>query len=285
MAPGSGLFHAYLHRIPSGMGCSTSGRVDAHRLNPPRFCNAFNESRQCALHFTPRGACEWDGDRGECITSTACATRISKPTGSSYIFFKFHKVGSSTVGGTLRLALILATGNVFTTCLRVRTLRNKTDVERARYRLCSLCSKHDNSLPLLPFFRAPAILTASPAHRLHALFAQPDAAAMLDDRCPQRASMGNVLRTGTVFRRPVDRIISKYFFLRTYCAEKMRRLGRQSCVALDLDIVPWLYSGLWGSGCARRLTAVRTAWLELARAQRARTAALKPANFIRLPAV
>ncbi len=228
------------------MHCETAGRTDAHRLNPPRFCNAFNESGACLRHFTPRGLCEWDAAKGLCVTSTTCSRRISSPTGTSYFFFKFHKVGSSTVGGTLRLALISATGNVFASCLRVAKLRNKTEVERARYHLCSLCAKHDNSLPLLPFFRTPAVLAATPERRLHALFSRPDAAAVLDDRCPQRASMHNVLRTGTIFRRPVDRIISKYYFLRTYCEDKMRRLGRQSCVALDLDLVPWLYSGLHG---------------------------------------
>ena len=108
------------------------------------------------------------------------------------IFFKFHKVGSSTVGGTVRLALIASTGNVFASCLRVSKLRNKTATERARYTHCSLCAKHDNSLVLLPFFRAPSVLAAPPSTRLAALFASaPHAAKTLDEFCPMRASMAN----------------------------------------------------------------------------------------------
>ena len=188
-------------------GCSVEGRIDAHRLSPPRFCNAFNESSACSHHFTPRGLCEWSGSR--CITSTACTRRASAASGTSYVFFKFHKVGSSTVGGTLRLALIAATSNPFASCLRHSTLREKTDVERARYTYCSLCAKHDNSLPLLPLFRQPSVLDAPPEKRLSALFAGVHAAKVLDEHCPMRESIGNVLRTGTVIRRPVDRVISK----------------------------------------------------------------------------
>ena len=218
--------------------CSTVNRTDAHRLNPPRFCNAFMDADQCELHYTPRGLCSWNG--ASCVTDAKCANRIYSPTGQSYMFFKFHKVGSSTVGGTLRLALIASTSNVFTSCLRFSKLQNKTEAERARYLHCSLCSKHDNSLPLLPFFRQLSVLNAPPERRLAALFSVPGAGAVLDKHCPQRASIGNRLRTGTVFRRPVDRVISKYYFLRTYCQEKAQRLGRASCVALELDILSWL---------------------------------------------
>ena len=35
---------------------------------------------------------------------------------------------------------------------------------------------------------------------------------------------------------------SKYYFLRTYCADKAARLGRTSCAALDYELVDWLYS-------------------------------------------
>ena len=91
-------------------------------------------------------------------------------------------------------------------------------IDRPTLADCSLCAKHDNSLLLLPFFRQPAVLSAPPSKRLSALFASsPHAAKALDEHCPMRASMGNALRTGTVIRRPVDRVISKYFFLRT-CA-------------------------------------------------------------------
>ena len=165
----------------SSDSCSSAGREDAHRLNPPRFCNAFNTSDQCVRHFTPRGLCAWSA-WGGCVTDSACTQRVSAPTGTSYIFFKFHKVGSSTVGGTLRLALIATTGNVFTSCLRVAKLRNKTATERARYMHCSLCAKHDNTLPLLPFFRQPAILRLRPETRLAALFASPAASAVTTDR-------------------------------------------------------------------------------------------------------
>ena len=76
-----------------GVECSTSGRIDAHRLSPPRFCNAFNNSRACMRHFTPRGLCEWEGSA--CVTSTKCRQRASAPTGTSFVFFKFHKVNSA----------------------------------------------------------------------------------------------------------------------------------------------------------------------------------------------
>jgi hypothetical protein len=86
------------------------------------------------------------------------------------------------------------------------------------------------------------------AQRLAALFAStPSAAKTLDEYCPMRASIANVLRTGTVIRRPVDRVISKYFFLRTYCQEKAARVGKSGCAALQLDLVPWLYAGADGT--------------------------------------
>lgn len=75
----------------------------------------------------------------------------------------------------------------------------------------------------------------------------PAAAKTLDEACPMRASMGNVLRTGTVIRRPVDRVISKYYFLRTYCQEKAARMGKAGCAALELDLLPWLYAGADGT--------------------------------------
>ena len=107
---------------------------------------------------------------------------------------------------------------------------------------CSLCAKHDNSLVLLPYFRQPPVLAAPREARLAALFSLPQAARVLDEHCPMRASIGNRLLTGTVIRRPVDRVISKYYFLRTYCAEKAARLGRTSCAALDYELLDWLYS-------------------------------------------
>lgn len=226
--------------------CPTTGRIDAHRLSPPRFCNAFNASL-CERHFTPRGLCQWDPITG-CTTSSACRTRVTAPTGRSYVFFKFHKVGSSTVGGTMRMAIIGSTGNTFASCLRHSKLREKTEVERERYKYCILCAKHDNSLVLLPYFRQPSVLGASSHKRLAALFASSSAAAKtLDEYCPMRASIGNELRTGTVIRRPVDRVISKYYFLRTYCHEKAQRTGKAGCAALELDLIPWLYAGQAGT--------------------------------------
>ena len=62
--------------------------------------------------------------------------------------------------------------------------------------------------------------------------------------------MANTLLTGTVIRRPVDRVISKYFFLRTYCQEKALRVGKSGCAALQLDLVPWLYAGHDGTDLA-----------------------------------
>ena len=226
--------------------CSTAGRIDAHRLSPPRYCNAFNAST-CEQHFTPRGLCEFRDTSG-CVTSSACMQRASTATGRSYLFFKFHKVGSSTVGGTVRLAIISSTGNTFASCLRHSKQKQKSEVERARYRFCSLCAKHDNSLVLLLYFRQQSVLASPPEKRLAALFDySPSAAKTLDEYCPMRASMGNMLRTGMVIRRPVDRIISKYYFLRTYCAEKAERLGKDGCAALQLDLVPWLFAGAHGT--------------------------------------
>ena len=43
------------------------------------------------------------------------------------------QVGSSTVGGTVRLALVSTTSNPFASCLRHSKLREKSEVERARY--------------------------------------------------------------------------------------------------------------------------------------------------------
>lgn len=235
------------HAHDASAKCGTHSRIDAHRLSPPRFCNAFNnDSALCERHFTPRGLCEWSV--GGCITSSACRVRATAPTGRSYLFFKFHKVGSSTVGGTMRLAIISSSGNTFASCLRHSKLRDKTDVERARYKYCTLCAKHDNSLVLLPLFRAPSVLSAHPRTRLAALFAAtPHAGKTLDEFCPMRASMANELRTGTIIRRPVDRVISKYYFLRTYCAEKAARTGKSGCAALQLDLLPWLYAGMDGT--------------------------------------
>ena len=123
----------------------------------------------------------------------------------------------------MRLALVATTSNPFASCLRHSKLREKTEIERSRYTFCSLCAKHDNSLLLLPYFRQPAVLSAPPSKRLAALFATPHAAKALDEHCPMRASMGNLLRTGTVIRRPVDRVISKYFFLRTCACARVCR--------------------------------------------------------------
>ena len=221
--------------------CSTHDRIDAHRLLPPRFCNAFDTNQtDCERYYTPRGLCTWSGT--SCITKVACSSRAVAPAGTSFVFFKFHKVGSSTVGGTVRLALISSHQNPFAACLRHSTLREKTDAERARYAYCSLCAKHDNSLVLLPYFRQPAVLSAPADERLGALFAMPEAAKVLDEHCPMRASISNLLRTGTVIRRPAERVISKYYFLRTYCAEKAVRVGKMGCAAMELDLVPWLYA-------------------------------------------
>ena len=227
--------------------CEVGARLDAHRLSPPRYCNAFHNKSACTHHYTPRGLCEWSDVSRACFTSAACRIHAESPSGKSYVFFKFHKVGSSTVGGTMRLAIISSTGNTFASCLRHSKLVTKTETERARYQLCSLCAKHDNSLVLLPHFRVPSVLDAPPSTRLATLFASsPAAAKTLDEFCPMRASIRNRLLTGTVIRRPVDRVISKYYFLRTYCEEKAKRVGKVGCAAMELDLVPWLYGGQQG---------------------------------------
>ena len=150
----------------------------------------------------------------------------------------------------MRLALAASTANPFASCLRHSKLKEKTEVERARYRFCSLCAKHDNSLLLLPFFRQRQVLDAPPDRRLRMLFAMPHAAKAMDEHCPMRASIGNVLLTGTVLRRPVDRVISKYYFLRTYCQEKAVRVGKTGCAALELDLLSWLYGSESGVNLA-----------------------------------
>ena len=98
---------------------NTSHLIDAHHLSPPRWCNAFATPAECARHKTARGICEWrrvaayGGNRTShggggnrtaaaptfaCASSFACAQRSAAARGVSYVFFKFHKVGSSTVG-------------------------------------------------------------------------------------------------------------------------------------------------------------------------------------------
>ena len=42
----------------------------------------------------------------------------------------------------------------------------------------------------------------------------------------------------------------RYYFLRTYCAEKAARVGKTGCAALQLDLVPWLYAGESGADLA-----------------------------------
>ena len=85
-------------------------------------------------------------------------------------------------------------------------------------------------------------MLASPAAtQLAAMFATTSGAAVMDSTCPFRPLMRNRLYTGTVIRKPIDRVISKYFFTRTYCV-RARKLGLRGCSAIELDIVRWLFA-------------------------------------------
>ena len=80
-------------------------------------------------------------------------------------------------------------------------LTRKSSQEAARYKFCSLCANHDNSLPLFPAFKLPAALAAPPEEKLRVMFADPAAAKLLDSTCPLRPSLSNRLYSGTVRRR------------------------------------------------------------------------------------
>ena len=90
------------HQSTNATTCSHVGRVEGHTLLPPRqYCSHFNAS-ECARYWVPKGNCVWVKDA--CRTDPQCVHLATAPTGASYIFYKFHKVGSSTVASTLRLA-------------------------------------------------------------------------------------------------------------------------------------------------------------------------------------
>jgi len=219
--------------------CDHAGRIEGHTLTPPQqYCKNFNGS-VCDRRWVPKGNCLWDATEGTCKTDPRCVHVATQAAGASYVFFKFHKVGSSTVASTLRLAIIGVTGDPYTGCLHKADITRKSPLEASRYKFCSLCANHDNSLPLLPAFRQPAVLAAPPELRLRTIFASP-LAASVDGTCPQRASLSNKLLTGTVFRHPVDRVISKYYFMQTYCGDDARKEGLKGCAADVLDIVGWL---------------------------------------------
>ena len=95
--------------------CSHEGRIEGHTLVPPtQYCARFNET-ECPHYWVPKGNCVWS--LGRCTPDPRCIRLTTAPTGASYVFFKFHKVASSTVASTLRLALIGATGDPYTGCL------------------------------------------------------------------------------------------------------------------------------------------------------------------------
>lgn len=228
------------HQSTNATTCSHVGRVEGHTLLPPRqYCSHFNAS-ECARYWVPKGNCVWVKDA--CRTDPQCVHLATAPTGASYIFYKFHKVGSSTVASTLRLALMATSGDPYTGCLHRADLTRKEPLEASRYEYCSLCANHDNSLPLLAAFKPAEVLASPAATRLAAMFAAPPGAAVMDSTCPFRPSMRNHLYTGTVIRNPVDRVISKYYFIRTYCAEEAIKLGLRGCAAVELDLVSWLFA-------------------------------------------
>ena len=213
-----------------------NARRAAHRDDPPHYkCDAFNASpAECNSSYVPSGPCAFgSAPRAGCAVLRACRTLPAvAPSGTTFIFFKFHKVGGSTVSLTLRTAVTLTSGSPFGACLQQSERWNKSTEELERYRYCYVCTHHDSSLPLLPaFMRA---LNTSASERLAVMYGQTAADAGVDSTsqrrsvdaaCPQRPSLGNTLRTGTVIRQPVARIISKYFFLRTYCEAAAARKG------------------------------------------------------------
>ena len=192
-------------------------RIAAHQLDPPRYlCADFNASAEsCAAHHVPSGACAWSD--GVATDGLRCMNRCkrpppSEPSGRSYVFFKFHKVGGSTVSRTLQAAMALVVGSPFASCPEHMDLHNKSAEALLRYRFCSMCTHHASSLPILPLFKQRAVLSASRDSRLAAIFASPASAVTMDTFCPMRPSMRNELLTGTIIRRPVDRVISKCEF-------------------------------------------------------------------------
>lgn len=200
------------------MECNLSSLIPAEALAEPRYaCSDFHSRDACSTHIVPSGACEWidAGTQWQCASRRACRTPPPRrPSGTSYLFFKFHKVGGSTVSRTLQTAMSLIVGSPYVSCLEHSEANNKTAEAKARYEFCRMCTHHDSTLPLLPTFKA--VLSASRETKLTMMFAEPSGAAAMDMFCPMRPSVGNVLLTGTMIRRPVDRVISKYFFLRTY---------------------------------------------------------------------
>ena len=215
---------------------------DPTRLPPQQYCqrcSSFNES-DCARYWVPVGNCIWLRDT--CQPDPQCVHLATAPTGTSYIFFKFHKVGSSTVAATLDMTLVGTSGDPYTACPDHAYLTLKDPLKASRYRYCSLCATHNNTLPLLAAFKPAAVLASPATTQLAAIFATTPGAAVMDSTCPFRPSMRNRLYTGTVIRNPVDRVISKYFFLRTYCAQEARKLGLRGCSAFELDIVRWLFA-------------------------------------------
>ena len=249
MTPASGcsLRPACCARVPSvrahthkqetaAMSCNQSGLIIAAQLPVPLYqCTDFHTPSACSTHVVPSGSCEWSSTpaAAQCASRRQCRTLPpTGPSGTSFMFFKFHKVGGSTVSRTLQSAMSLVVGSPYVSCLEHSETGNKTVEARARYRFCRMCTHHDSTLPLIPTFKLPAVLSASREARLAAMFATPTGAAAMDQFCPMQPSIQNTLFTGTMIRRPVDRVISKYFFLRTYVSRahestsQVRRFSR-----------------------------------------------------------
>ena len=208
------------------------GRAAAHSGPTPHYrCEALSTSAVCERAYVPRGPCQWNAEEGCARVSRCRAQALQAPTGVSYIFFKFHKVGGSTVSSTLRTALALVTGTPTASCLEHGDVVNQTATAIARYKFCQMCSHHDQTLPLVGLFAHKKVLSASRESRLatmyeHAREGGADVAARgFDFFCNMQLSKGNRLLTGTMVRLPVNRAISKYFYLRTYCAERAAKKG------------------------------------------------------------
>lgn len=164
----------------------------------------------------------------------------SPTAGHSYIFFKFHKVGGSTLANAMQYSWSEWMNNSDSVCPHEapNVMINATVKDVWRYnercKRCSLCNTHE-SLALLPRFRKPSTLAAPPAKRLAALFGDPPACCLM-------GALGNTLHTFSLIRRPIDRVVSKYFFERTYCGKQAAQTGKTSCAALELDLLRWLYA-------------------------------------------
>jgi len=155
-----------------------------------------------------------------------------KPS-ANFLFFKFHKVGGTTVTNTLRPVLMR----------RKHVLPSVHDTQEGRSVVApggtasaSLCMDHASSLPMLSLFAKKSVLQAGRNTRVELMYQA--APKLLEQTCP--LVRGLPLFTGVVLRDPVQRILSKYHFQRaSWCARESSKFGLE-CAASALPLSVWL---------------------------------------------